>query len=168
MSLGGCVDLAPRQRMEQGNKVEIATHELIGLPLDWGVAQCMGYTNLRFHREPSLDGAWIMDPPRKEYGPVLLVDHAPSTDWAEGGPIGESEEIHAFTQYPRSPIAPLVWYARRRGSFQMSGPTQLVAVMRCLVASKLGPAIDVPDELISSAPDAVATDSAERRAKRRP
>ena len=62
---------------------------------------------------------------------------SPSTDWSQGGPIIEREGIGIF---------PLGngrgWAAGLR-----SGPTPLIAAMRCYVASKLGDEVDVPTEL---------------------
>ena len=78
------------------------------------------------------------------------VEYTPSTDWAQGGPIIEREKISVIhmegTQH---------WVARK---FQPAcdttpkseGPTSLIAAMRCLVASKLGDEVDVPDELINN------------------
>jgi hypothetical protein len=63
-----------------------------------------------------------------------------STDWAQGGPIierGRIELEHDGFQ----------WWARIRADEDFSGPTPLIAAMRCYVASKLGDEVDVPNEL---------------------
>ena len=68
-------------------------------------------------------------------------EHSYSTDWAHGGPIierGRIELEHDGFQ----------WWARIRADEDFSGPTPLIAAMRCYVASKLGNEVDVPDELI--------------------
>ena len=103
------------------------TSELTGAALDWAVARCEGGVG-----ENQLIGAW----------------YAPSTDWAQGGPIIEREGIgldqyadypqwQAFTPAPEQPS----------GQAVCSGPTPLIAAMRCYVASKLGADINIPEEL---------------------
>jgi Protein of unknown function (DUF2591) len=74
--------------------------------------------------------------------------YAPSTDWAQGGPIIEREVIvlthpkydcwTATGQDPTDLDVPL---------YQEDGPTPLIAAMRCYVASKLGHKVEIPDEL---------------------
>ena len=78
-----------------------------------------------------------------------------STDWAQGGPIIEREEINLLKRDDN----PWHGYAYRFGRhkkmrgkrnctiFSEHGPTPLIAAMRCYVASKLGDEIDVPEEL---------------------
>jgi hypothetical protein len=119
--------------------MKIKTSDLQGAALDWAVASICGYTNLRFHREPPLDGGWIMTPPRKAWGPVLLAEFSPSTDWAAGGPIIERERIRLD---PRG-----LWCAAHDShEFTWeSGTTPLIAAMRCYVASKMGSEVEVPD-----------------------
>jgi hypothetical protein len=118
------------------------TTELKGQALDWAVAKCEGYTDLRTnpHHHASTDEL-VMTPPRREYGAVLLADYCFSTDWAQGGPIIERERIDIWRNEP-------CWSASRgvviRG---IDGATPLIAAMRCYVASKLGAEVEVPDEL---------------------
>jgi hypothetical protein len=70
--------------------------------------------------------------------------HEYSTDWAQGGPIIEREKL-AIEPYQdggwicTSPTDR--WHGNK------SGPTPLIAAMRCYVASKLGDTVDVPEEL---------------------
>jgi hypothetical protein len=40
------------------------------------------------------------------------------------------------------------WYATNRKGAYGLGPTPLIAVMRCYVASKLGDTVDIPEELL--------------------
>jgi hypothetical protein len=121
------------------------TSELSGAALDWAVAKLEG---------------------------VLFPRSIPpySTDWAQGGPIIEREGITVAycagdLGEPRSG-----WVAtpEQQGwdwgygpyheqddekSFQVyknttsTGPTPLLAAMRCYVASKLGDDVDIPEEL---------------------
>ena len=69
----------------------------------------------------------------------------PSTDWAQGGPIIEREGITL-----RSCIDGAAWDAELayEETILASGPTPLIAAMRCFVASKLGDEVDIPEELL--------------------
>jgi hypothetical protein len=116
--------------------------ELTGAALDWAVAKCEGR------------------PVEQENGSVnwpYLTGYTPSTDWAQGGSIIERKELA---------ISPLVgsWavYAAEgtriasagqkeievfSWGFRHTGPTPLIAAMRCYVASKLGDEVEIPEEL---------------------
>jgi hypothetical protein len=72
-------------------------------------------------------------------------DYPYSTDWVFGGPIIERERINTLDHgsswncfYSRGPRVGQRW----------SGPTPLIAAMRCFVSSKLGDTVEVPDELM--------------------
>ena len=103
------------------------TSELTGQALDWAVAMCEGIDhdtaamNIMFGD----DNGWFL---------------AFSTDWAQGGPIIEREEICML-----APVRGL-WRSINMGRTQY-GPTPLIAAMRCYVASKLGDEVDVPELL---------------------
>ena len=106
------------------------TSELTDIALDWAVAK-----------------AW-----QPVYSDRHLLEHAkgfhPSTDWAQGGPIIEREEIA---------LEPMThdehgdgWLATRVEGPAVCmefGPTPLIAAMRCFVASRLGDEVEVPEEL---------------------
>lgn len=100
------------------------TNELTGHALDWAVTRCEGY---RLDLVP--EGSY-----------------APSTDWSQGGPIIEREGISVDR-------AGLAWTADLSDSVggyiehTESGPTPLIAAMRCYVASKLGDEVEIPKEL---------------------
>jgi len=107
------------------------TSELTGAALDWAVAKCEGYIDNC--------NTWLHDATVQE---VEDEHFKPSTDWAQGGPIIEREKIE--TRY----IEPLKeWHADTDCNCE-SGPTPLIAAMRCLVASRLGDEVDVPEELV--------------------
>lgn len=68
-----------------------------------------------------------------------------STDWAKGGPIIEREAIQITPDEYKG-----AWFAYTTNegeAYEGTGPTPLIAAMRCYVASKLGDDIDVPEEL---------------------
>ena len=90
------------------------TNELSGAALDWAVAKTL-----------------------EEYKPIPVPSY--STDWAQGGPIIEREEISIDT-------VDNGWRGSS-GGFFYEGQTPLIAAMRCYVASKLGDEINVPEEL---------------------
>ena len=105
------------------------TAELTGAALDWAVARCEGMT------------IWEKTPA------AIWKDYAPSTDWAQGGPIIEREIITLI--HPRWDG----WTAHKydehdeEESYTLDGPTPLIAAMRCYVASKLGDEVEIPQEL---------------------
>jgi len=72
---------------------------------------------------------------------AIVVNYPYDKDWRLTGPIIEREEI--AIDYD-----PDVWNAAMYGEpCYLSGPTPLVAAMRCFVASKLGDEIEIPKEL---------------------
>jgi hypothetical protein len=118
--------------------VTLKVSELSGAALDWAVAKCEG------RQEPEVVNnfavAWYTWP-NTHY----------STDWAQGGPIIEREGISI--RYSEKD-ARGAWYAVLGPNrflspdHEGSGPTPLIAAMRCYVASKLGDDVDVPLPLI--------------------
>lgn len=97
--------------------------------LDWMVARCEG------------------DEPCKSGGTGLAY----CADWLAAGPIIE-REIHSIADTTMRGDMNFAWVAKTHVGeglcVSMYGPTPLVAAMRCLVSSKLGDVVDVPDELI--------------------
>jgi hypothetical protein len=107
------------------------TSELTGAALDWAVAKCEGLT-------VNIDGGMVRligQPFDRHYD-----FWAPSTDWEQGGPIIERERIELEHDGH-------TWWARIRADDDYTGPTPLIAAMRCYVASKLGDEVEVPEEL---------------------
>ena len=110
--------------------MKISTSELAGPALDWAVAKCEGFT-------PFTDGiSWIID----RAGAYEQLPRY-STDWAQGGPLIERENICL-----RGVVGGFhAWYHQMPP--KMFGTSMLIAAMRCYVTSKLGDEIDVPEEL---------------------
>ena len=82
----------------------------------------------------------------------------PTSDWRHGGPIIECEEISTWfhADYGCWCAAGIDWMSADVSSDEFMampdafrGPTPLIAAMRCLVASKLGDEVEVPDGLAS-------------------
>lgn len=108
--------------------MKINTEELAGAALDWAVAKCEG------HGIGVLDDPWFK----------------PSTDWAQAGPIIEKAGLSiTLTIYNQWRADRIVYRNPGPGfdSFCEYGPTPLIAVMRCYVASKLGDEVEIPQEL---------------------
>jgi hypothetical protein len=105
--------------------------ELTGAALDWAVAKCEPDDTLAVYFDESTGEPLCHDdwPNNQEY--------KPSTDWAQGGPIIEREGMGVFQ----------LGDGRGWACGFESGPTPLIAAMRCYVASKLGDTVDVPEEL---------------------
>lgn len=133
--------------------MKIKTSELTGPALDWAVGVSEG----------KLSDLTVFGGSRTVwYGRVTsgYVQYWPSESWAQGGPIVEREDI-SFRKYHR-PDSPAhgTYYARvcrdsgtmigwhKTTGAQQTGPTPLIAAMRCYVASKLGDEVDVPEELV--------------------
>ena len=132
---------------------KVKTSELIGPALNWavGVAQGKNITLMRnddgslFPQPVWADGLWQLD-----Y----------CTSWAQGGPIIEREVTKIFRNVGGTwsamilkdvSIAPedrgTSLALTHRAQWNGAGPTPLIAAMRCFVLSKLGPVVEVPDEL---------------------
>ena len=133
--------------------MKIKTSELTGAALDWAVAKCEDETDVLFAY--------------RQYGKLLVRQagchethdsewpYEPSTDWAQGGPIIEREKLcvghkhQADPEYcPVNDPATNCWARTTAGGYLSYGPTPLIAVMRCYVASKLGDEVEIPNELI--------------------
>jgi hypothetical protein len=106
------------------------TSELTGAALDWAVEEIE-------NPEPT----YYID----DQGLQWEKKYSPSTDWAQGGPIIEREGI---TVSVGSPVVGLEWMACDKGCTHIQhGTTYLISAMRCLVASKLGDEVEIPEEL---------------------
>jgi hypothetical protein len=81
---------------------------------------------------------WAVAKAIGEYKPVAVPHY--STDWSQGGPIIERERIELEHDG-------FAWWARIKADEDYTGPTPLIAAMRCYVTSKLGDTVDLPEEL---------------------
>jgi hypothetical protein len=136
--------------------VKVKVSEATGPVLDWMVAKAEG-------RQPSSYGGAVRatahpdfpgSPPM--FGPELHY----STDWSQGGPIIEREELSVGPYYVDGELTGWEAFCHKtiewdgNGDYvddsekKRNGPTPLIAAMRCFVASKLGDEVDVPEELL--------------------
>lgn len=117
------------------------TSELTGQALDWAVAKCEGDAEITYDPDYEQVGFYDYDD--------VFTPYAPSTDWAQGGPIIEREEISVEREFSTRDN----WAAwtpapiRDESEAFGYGETPLIAAMRCLVASKLGDEVEIPEEL---------------------
>lgn len=118
-----CLSLSALAREESETIMKIKTSELTGPALDWAVAKCEGYIGISLQERTGTD--W----------------YSPSTDWSQGGPIIERENI-AIRPFKDGGE----WLAKS-ATKQCDGQTPLIAAMRCYVASKLGDTVEIPHEL---------------------
>lgn len=107
--------------------MKVKTAELDGIALDWAVARIEG------DELPKSGGKG------SDY----------STDWAQGGPIIERENISVGYQGHLGVPLDSLWYATNRIDACGFGQTPLSAAMRCYVAGKLGESVEVPEELFA-------------------
>ena len=104
------------------------TSDLTGPALDWAVAKCEG-VEFTYEEHPAHE----------------LIVFQYSTDWAQGGPIIQREEIGVRRTHEDSG-----WTASKHvapATVFEEGSTPLIAAMRCFVASKLGDEVEIPKEL---------------------
>ncbi len=112
----------------------IKVSELSGAALDWAVAKCEGV------------GFCITRPDLLAQGIVSPLPY--STDWTQSGPIIEREEITVCWQGATWVGSKFNVRVTDEYEFHQTGPTLLIAAMRCYVASKLGDKVEVPEELL--------------------
>lgn len=84
------------------------------------------------------------------HGPV--DGFTPSRSWMLGGPIIEREGIQ-LSGWGSRWEAKLYWSKAAQGGpkryWNMTGPSPLIAAMRCFVASRLDDEVEVPEELLT-------------------
>lgn len=137
--------------------MKIKTAELTGAALDWAVAKCLA----NVHEDAMLNGTimhgwWISGLFTDPNYWIRNDEFNPSTNWTQGGPIIESERITLDYYCNQGESRAALGYASydNEGEYiegsdhEQTGPTPLIAAMRCYVSSKLGDEIEVPDALL--------------------
>lgn len=132
---------------------KIKTSELTGVALAWAVAKAESLTEKRikmFSGNECPPFIYVRRPHGKSVTLAkadALFDNGasgyyhPHTSWGLGGPLIEREGISLTP-----PGGTAFWMAQKNGHL-LHGSTPLIAACRCLVASKLGDKVDVPEEL---------------------
>lgn len=136
--------------------MKVQVSEATPIQLNYLAAKCNGKTlhyfvDDWFKKDPWLAVNGEADQP--------LHSYTPTTDWGQGGPIIEQDKIGVWwathvvddegTEYGNH------WYAEPGMTDEnadksytcMTGPTPLIAAMRCYVASHLGVEVEIPEEL---------------------
>lgn len=135
--------------------------ELTRHALNWAVAQAEGDKVFRprlgrpddWDKEAYLkdgsDDRWVVRVENPTVAWFVDWTYNPSGDWMQGGPIIERERISiGFDKWDEVDAALPIWYADNYMKDRTeTGPTPLIAAMRCYVASKLGDDIEIPEEL---------------------
>ena len=111
------------------------TSELTGAALDWAVAKCEPDDTLAIYFDE------VTGEPLEHDDWQDNQTYSPSTNWAQGGPIIEREDIELVPKINHWDA----YYAELIVPYE--GNTPLVAAMRCYVASKLGDEIEIPEGL---------------------
>lgn len=131
------------------NMVEVKTAELIGVALDWAVAQAV-------NQEFLMVGDW---PHIVAFGGKLYGRYSPSCNWSQVGPLieimmlsGKWEIVPwrngvAFQNYT-SECVPVDGKSFDEESIFVAGSTVLEAACRAIVFAKLGDTVQVPAELV--------------------
>lgn len=120
--------------------MKIKVSETTPLQLDWlvGYIQTYAATN----GKPVLTGDLMQKALQNGMA-------SPSTDWSQGGPIIEREGM--WLRHFTADDPDMARWEAINGWFPANvvctGPTPLIAAMRCYVASKLGDEVEVSDEL---------------------
>ena len=145
---------------------QIKVSEATPIQLDWLVAKCEGFDTrndciVEYMNEQDSDDVmeFVCMADDEDHARDQLTDAYPEStfvsaywrefkitaDWSFCGQIIEREEM-GFAKYGPNGTWKAVIGATPRGAPHF-GPTPLIAVCRCYVASKLGDTVDVPEEL---------------------
>ena len=129
--------------------MKIKTADLTGPALDWAVAKSEG---LNPNSDPKVRRQYVGYSGFAEANGFGYATKHYSTDWSQGGPIVEREEIGLRRNAPCSrgrewEASPSIT-AKGAGGKWGYGPTPLIAAMRCVVATNLGDEVEIPEELL--------------------
>ena len=117
--------------------MKIKTSELIDEKLNWAVVKASGQNaDYWLEKYASEDRRCMCE--------------SPSTDWSQGGPIIEREGINTLVHVTVNGVI-TKWKAGKDWPMSRfpyyTGPTPLIAAMRCFCASRLGDEVEIPEEL---------------------
>lgn len=139
--------------------MKLKTKDLTGPALDWAVAKASDRLG-KYIRDDLRLGTSIIDIDFDEHRQLAVyvpgrkhdpyVPWAPSTDWAQGGPLIDASDIVEIVKggYGESVYWEVISGMEDEPGHTMArGPTKLIAAFRCIVAAKLGDEVDIPDEL---------------------
>jgi hypothetical protein len=125
--------------------MKIKTSKLTDAALDWAVLEALK-PNLK---DPKLAGIGTFGPlfgKGHKYPSLSSWKFDPSTNWFHGGPLIERFKIDLCWSPAR--ISCMATRIENGAVCEETGDTPLIAAMRCLVASRLGEEVDIPEELL--------------------
>jgi hypothetical protein len=138
--------------------VKVNTAELEGVALDWAVGRAckMPVEICPIYQYGRPNGQYTLGVGQRDWDGAE-VDFSPSTDAAQGGTIIEDERIDTIGRWETVGGEPVFshWLAihpmvRPDGErHAATGPTLLIAAMRCFATAAFGEWIDVPDKLVT-------------------
>ena len=116
--------------------MKVKTRDLTDIALDWAVAKCLGQNEGTLDPATFLCTAW----------PSGVYKY--SGRWSQGGPIIENEGMTVGRSLNPGEWSAEAFLVDGTTSHARSGPTPLIAAMRCFVASHAGDEVEVPEELL--------------------
>lgn len=132
--------------------MKVKTSELIDQALVWAVAILEfpkgSYGGEADHYSGNNNERWIRVPDKENRTHVLAKY---TTDWAQGGPIKTRERISTQIKHDGWWVA-CIYNVNDDPTYMQLAHSELVAAMRCYVASKLGDEVDVPDVFVGAKP----------------
>lgn len=124
----------------------IETITLVGRPLAWAVAKCVGIKV----RTSAFGSLIVVGTDGGESSPFDRQVWSPATDHAQGGPIMDQFLSDLVIQQDKEGEGRVHAYinSNKKNEICRWGPTSLIATMRVVVASNMGEHADVPEEFL--------------------
>lgn len=125
--------------------MKVKTSELTDAALDWAVLEAQK-PKLKNPERAGIGSFGPLFGKGYKYPAWDLTKYDPSVNWSQGGPIIDNIQAMFMAHIDGGIIS----YLRKHGTSGPigKGPTHLIAAMRCLVASRIGDEVDVPEELL--------------------
>lgn len=125
--------------------MKVKTSTLKDRALDWAVATACGHKVEIFRNDICVVKRPPLGPMQEFEPSTQWAEFAPSTQWAEGGPILSRQRINRDFNHNSG-----LWQAFHGHGIMhtQQHSSELVAGMRCFVASHYGEEVEVPDELV--------------------
>jgi hypothetical protein len=125
--------------------MKVKVSEATNIQLNWMVAKAQGIEVI--YHDDGITRCVMRKGARGQYAGRFN----PTTDWSQGGPTIERNEIYVRPTGDAAKWESYVWGKDTDGleGFvrEQQGPTPLIAAMRCFVAYRLGEEVEVPDGL---------------------
>lgn len=119
--------------------IKMKTAELTGRALDWAVCMAVGWNPVEYRNGMLICSNMPGDEPLA----------APSTSWAQCGPLIDRYSVHVNPPFCGSVASAYVETGTFGGAKGCTGKTTLEAICRSIVISQIGAEIDIPAELLS-------------------